>query len=123
MRRLVLTGAAALLVAVGVSGCGGHEDKTATVEGASMATVRTARCDDWNAMSTAQQARLIVGMRTFFGGVVDQPGMRGQVMPADKARKVLDGFCKEPFAGQFTLYRLYGDAAAFTPAKIKAQAD
>jgi hypothetical protein len=123
VRRPVLVGAAVLLATTALAGCGGHEDKTATVEGASMATVRTARCDDWNAMTPTQRDRLIVGMRTFFGGVVDQPGMRGQVMPADKARKVFDGFCKESFAGRFTLYRLYGDAAAFTPAKVKAQAD
>jgi hypothetical protein len=106
-----------------VAGCGGHDDKVASVDSASMATVRTARCADWKAMSTKERDRLVVGMRVFFGGVVDQPGMRGQVMPAAKAHKVFDGFCKEPFADQFTLYRLYGDAAAFTPAKIKASAD
>jgi hypothetical protein len=106
-----------------LTGCASHDDAVAGVEAASMATVRTARCVDWNEMSATEHERLLAGMRAFFGGVVDQPGMRGQVLPAAKARKVLDGFCSQPFAGQFTLYRLYGDAAAFTPADVKAAVD
>jgi hypothetical protein len=118
VRRLVLVGSAA--VALLLTGCSNNDAPGADLEGASPATVRTARCADWNDMAPADRDRLVLGMRDFFGGVVDQPGMRGQVLPADKAERVFDGFCKQPFAQQFVLYRLYGDAAAFTPAKVKA---
>jgi hypothetical protein len=85
---------------------------------AQAATVRTATCDSWNAASRAEQDRLVVGMRGFFGGQVDSPGLRGQVLPDAKARQLFDSYCAQPFAGAFSLYRLYGDAAAFTnPAK------
>jgi hypothetical protein len=121
--RRALAAVALVALGVGVAGCGAHDDEVATQQGASMATVRTARCADWNGMDSPDRTRLIRGMRTFFGGVVDQPGMRGQVMPADKARRVFDGFCGQSFAADFVLYRLYGDAAAFTPANVKAAAE
>lgn len=66
-------------------------------------------------MTDPQKARLLAGMRLFFSGVVDSPGMRGKALPDAEGLRVLNGSCQEAFADQFTLYRLYGSAAAFTP--------
>jgi hypothetical protein len=84
---------------------------------AQTATVRTARCLDWNLASTAEQRRLVHGMREFFGGQVDSPGARGQVLPDKNAAKLFDAYCAQPYASAFSLYRIYGNAAAFTVPK------
>jgi hypothetical protein len=113
-------GRALAAVAVGLvvlTGCGSSgRPVTAHVAPASAATIRTARCIQWHHMTADQRTALIAGMRKFFGGMVDQPGMRGQVVPALTAYKVIDGYCRLPFATYFRLYRIYGDEAAFSPA-------
>ena len=88
-----------------------------TTAAAQTATVRTARCLDWNLASTAEQRRLVHGMREFFGGQVDSPGARGQVLPDKNAAKLFDAYCAQPYASAFSLYRIYGNAAAFTVPK------
>jgi len=45
---------------------------------------------------------------------VDSPGERGQVLPDARARQLFDSYCAQRFAAAFNLYRLYGNAAAFT---------
>lgn len=79
------------------------------------ATVRTANCRLWNVLGASDRQRLVLGLRTFFGGGVDVPGERGQVLPDDRAYTMLTSYCRQSFAGAFMLYRLYGDAAAFNP--------
>lgn len=78
------------------------------------ATVRTADCRLWNVLGAADRKRLVLGLRAFFGGSVDVPGERGQVLPDDRADAMLTSYCRQSFAGAFKLYRLYGNAAAFT---------
>jgi hypothetical protein len=99
-----------------VSACDGGSGRRATTSGgvAEAATVRTATCDMWKAAPVAQKWRLVRGMREFFGGHVDAPGERGQVLPNDQARRLFDAYCGQQFAGAFSLYRIYGNAAAFT---------
>jgi len=77
-------------------------------------SVRTATCASWKAASPDERSRLVVGMREFFGGQVDSPGERGQVLPDARARQLFDSYCAQRFAAAFNLYRLYGNAAAFT---------
>ena len=48
---------------------------------------------------------------------VDSPGARGQVLPDRNAYRLLTTYCSQPFAAAFSLYRLYGNAAAFTAPK------
>jgi hypothetical protein len=81
---------------------------------AQAATVRTATCASWRAAPATEQRQLVVGMREFFGGRVDSPGLRGQVLPDAKALRLFNSYCAQPFASAFSLYRLYGNAAAFT---------
>ena len=108
----VAAGAAAVLLAA----CGGGSSDAGgqPTVAAAAATVRTATCDSWNAASAEEQSQLVRGMREFFGGQVDTPGMRGQVLPDRQATRLFDSYCAQTFAGAFSLYRLYGNAAAFT---------
>lgn len=106
MKRLAIA-AAVLLTA-----CGGpHHTRTPA---ASEATVRTAKCHDWKTLTPAQRQRLVAGMREFFGGKVDLPGARGQVLPDAQAVAIFNSYCRQSYADGFSLYRLYGNAAAFT---------
>lgn len=115
IRSLAVVGAAATAVAL-LTGCSGGSGSAAdpSSSAAAEATVRTATCNSWTAATRAEQDRLVLGMREFFGGRVDSPGERGQTLPDAKARKLFNSYCAQSFAGAFDLYRLYGNAAAFT---------
>ncbi|WP_310964800.1 hypothetical protein [Nocardioides terrisoli] len=118
MLRLAVAvlGLAPLLVLGGCGSSSSDLQSVAHVVPAPAATVRTARCLEWQQMSREERASLVAGMRKFFGGMVDQPGMRGQVLAGAKAYRVIDGYCAPAYARYFRLYRIYGDAAAFEPA-------
>lgn len=103
---------AASTLAIGA--CDGSPHHQAAPSAASAATVRTATCSDWKATTAAERLRLVAGMRAFFGGQVDQPGVHGQVLPDARASQLFDAYCHQPFAAEFQLYRIYGNAAAFT---------
>jgi hypothetical protein len=96
-------GAAAMLL----SGCGGSDAGSGSASSAAAlaATVRTANCTDWKAASPADQKQLVAGMREFFSGQVDTPA---------RAIQLFNSYCSASYASAFTLYRLYGNAAAFT---------
>lgn len=111
-RLLVLVAASLLAVAACTSGSG--QRATTSTAALDQATVRTARCTDWNAAPVTERWRLVRGMRDFFGGEVDSPGLRGQVLPDHSAYQLFSRYCSQPFAAAFNLYRLYGNAAAFT---------
>jgi hypothetical protein len=108
----------ALLAALALTSCGGSHlghptPAAATRPAESQATVRTANCRLWNVLGSEDRKRLVVGLRTFFGGGVDVPGERGQVLPDGRAYTLLTSYCRQSFASAFMLYRLYGNAAAF----------
>jgi hypothetical protein len=113
--RVRATTCAVVLGAVlALPACSGSGQHATHLAAAPAATVRTATCQTWNSAATAQRWRLVRGMREFFGGHVDSPGMRGQVMPNGRAYSLFDAYCGQSFAGAFSLYRVYGNAAAFT---------
>jgi hypothetical protein len=114
-RALGLAGTGAVALTL-VAACGGGSNNASTT-GADPATVRTATCTSWKTASSTEKDALVIGMRDFFGGQVDSPGLRGQVLPDGKARQLFDSYCARRFAGAFSLYRLYGNAAAFNPSK------
>jgi hypothetical protein len=108
----VLAAATALVTLAACDSGSNHAARPAAA--AQPATVRTATCDVWTAAPTGLKWRLVRGMREFFGGQVDTPGMRGQVLPNPRAVRLFDAYCGQSFAGAFELYRIYGNAAAFT---------
>jgi len=114
IRPLAVLGAGATALALLTACSGGSGSSSSSTSAAAAATVRTATCASWTAAGSTEQDQLVVGMREFFGGQVDSPGMRGQVLPDAKARRLFDSYCAKPFASAFNLYRLYGNAAAFT---------
>jgi len=106
----------AALAAALLSGCGGDDGPGpgATTSSIAPASVRTANGDSWNAATDAERGELVRGMREFFSGQVDSPGMVGKALPDGRATQLFDSYCAQSYAGAFSLYRLYGNAAAFT---------
>jgi hypothetical protein len=115
IRSLAVAGALLTLAACQAS----HHDRKPAA--ADPATVRTSECHDWKTLSPAERRRLVTGMRDFFGGQVDQPGAHGQVLPDKAAFTLFDSYCRPPYADGFALYRIYGNAAAFTNPSTKGQ--
>ena len=116
-RALVLLGllcSLPVLAACGSSHPSGAAHSTTVPTTAGEATVRTANCHLWRVLAPADRQQLVVGLRAFFAGRVDAPGKRGQVLADKYANKLLTSYCRQRYAGAFMLYRLYGNAAAFT---------
>ena len=67
----------------------------------------------WNVLDPPERRRLIVGLRTFFTQPLDT-GAHLKVIPDARAYKVIDAYCRLPFARAFLLYRLYGNAIGFS---------
>jgi hypothetical protein len=114
IRPVAVIGAGATALALLTACSGGSGSSTSSTSAAAAATVRTATCSSWNTAPRTEQDQLVVGMREFFGGQVDSPGQRGQVLSDARARQLFNSYCAQSFAGAFNLYRLYGNAAAFT---------
>lgn len=98
-----------------LAACGGSDPSPSNESSAAAAaTVRTANCTDWKAASSEEQRQLVSGMREFFSGQVDTPGLHGTALPDARAIRLFNSQCAQSYAGAFSLYRLYGNAAAFT---------
>jgi hypothetical protein len=69
----------------------------------------------WNVLDRPARLRLVRGLRDFFSQPLDN-GAREQVIPDGEANTVLTRYCRLPFARGFLLYRLYGNASAFSSA-------
>jgi len=68
-------------------------------------------------MSSGERHSLLVGFKGFFGarvGAASPAGQRGSVLDEQRAKAVLNRYCRLRFAGSFKLYKIYGRAAAFT---------
>ena len=106
--------AAALGALLIMTGCSGSHAPKSDNSAIPAATVRSADCHAWKTSRPAERQRLVKGMREFFGGQVDSPGTVGKALTDEQAVALFDGYCKQPYADAFELYRIYGNAAAFT---------
>jgi hypothetical protein len=115
---------AALALAVAVTGCGGSDQSGR--QSASGAGVRInvpislADCTDWQRADAAERLGTIKQLEAFAGGPVvgasaQQPSGHGATLDEKKAYDLLQGWCSEPFARGFKLYKLYTRSASFTP--------
>jgi len=104
---------AAVIPLATANGRSGHPSRA--VAAADAATVRTALCHDWKRMDTPHKQAIVAGMREFFTAHLDIPNAWGTGLRSDQAMKLFNGYCEPAYADNFRLYRLYGDAATFTP--------
>jgi hypothetical protein len=116
------------IAALAAGGCGGGDDQpgvtrpAASQSRASQATLAAADCNLWLSIHGAQRSQLVASMRDFFGGPVDgggAPGERGSTLTDAAATRLFDSYCAQPFASAFKLYKLYGRAAAMSPARVQ----
>jgi len=106
---------------VALAGCGGGTPAPTRVTHVTklpQATVQLADCNAWHELRPASRLQLLAGMRGVFGGQVDGTGHgKGQILSDDEAEQLLSNACQPRWAGRFKLYKIYGRAAAFTPAQ------
>jgi hypothetical protein len=77
--------------------------------------LRLADCTDWRNSDVAERLGTIRQLSDFSGQPIASPAGpgHGPTLPEDQAYKLLDGYCKAPFARAFKLYKIYIRAAAF----------
>lgn len=106
-RALTVAGCAAAL-----AGCGGTAKSTAPP-----IPLATFSCGQWTAARADIRQTVLGELHGFYGGPVS--GKRrtqayGTVLTDEQATRLFDTYCARPYAGRFTLYKLYARAAAFT---------
>jgi hypothetical protein len=77
--------------------------------------IQALRCRDWQRLGPASRAQALAGLRSFLGGEVIGRGAsgRGSTLRDAQAQRLFDGYCRLRFAGEFSLYKLYGQGAGF----------
>jgi hypothetical protein len=104
---------ALLLGAVVLAGCGGGGQRAAAPPTIPLSTFN---CGQWHVARADIRQAVLDELHGFYGGPVS--GQRrtqayGTVLSDDQATKLFDSYCGRPYAGSFTLYKLYARAAAF----------
>jgi hypothetical protein len=112
MRRAALLAAAAAVV----TGCGGGGGADQSASKAPAIPLATFNCGQWSAARADIRQTVIDELHGFYGSPVS--GQRhtqayGTVLTDDQARTLFNSWCRQSFAGNFTLYKLYARAAAF----------
>jgi hypothetical protein len=103
--------------------CGGAHPPSRHAPGAARSqslppnALATFDCSQWLAAPAATRATVVRALHGFYGGPVS--GKRrtrgyGTVLSDSQAQRLFDGYCRQPYARNFTLYKLYARAAAFT---------
>jgi hypothetical protein len=109
-RALILTGCVATL-----AGCGGGTKQTASKP--PPIPLATFNCGQWTVARADIRQTVLDELHGFYGGPVS--GKRrtqayGTVLSDVEARRLFNSYCSRSYAGNFTLYKLYARAAAFT---------
>jgi hypothetical protein len=111
-RAALIAVAAAALTGCGGGGAGGGGAATK----APSIPLATFNCGQWTAARGDIQQTVIDELHNFYGSPVS--GQRrtqayGTVLTDAQARSLFDSWCRQSYAGNFTLYKLYARAAAF----------
>jgi len=109
VRRALLIGAVAMAGCGGGAG-GGQQSKAPSIP------LATFNCAQWGAARADIRQTVIDELHHFYGGPVS--GHRttkayGTVLTDEQATRLFNSYCAQPFAGNFTLYKLYARSAAF----------
>ena len=116
-------GVVAISCSAAIAGCGGsgaHSGSTrARPRSNPPSALATFNCTQWLAAPRSLRAAVLRQLHGFYGGAVS--GQRrtrgyGTVLSDAQAARLFDSYCRQPFARNFTLYRLYARAAAFNGA-------
>ena len=110
MRRAAAIAAGAALL----GGCGGGGDRAAPQ--APSIPLATFNCGQWTVARADIRQTVIDELHHFYGGPVSghrRTQSYGTVLSDEQARRLFDSYCAQPFAGNFTIYKLYARAAAF----------
>jgi hypothetical protein len=116
---LALVAVVAVAVGAGVlvlaSGGDSSKGRAAPHGMLSQPQIQALRCRDWQQLDPRPRAQVLAGLRAILGGDVIGRGAsgRGSVLRDAQARRLFDGYCRQPFAREFSLYKLYGQAAGF----------
>ena len=111
-RAALIAVAAAALTGCGGggAGAGGAATKAPSIP------LATFNCGQWTAARGDIEQTVIDELHSFYGSPVS--GQRrtqayGTVLTDAQARSLFDSWCRQSYAGNFTLYKLYARAAAF----------
>jgi hypothetical protein len=133
MRAAALAGAAALLLVIGLAGCGsddsgataeenGQSDKVVDVSGTepvgqmvagSVAAMVT--CSDWEGADADERLATIADIREQLAP--QDSGIELPELTDEEAAEVFDNSCKIESSDGFRLYKLYAQAAGFVTLK------
>jgi hypothetical protein len=102
-----------LACAVVLGGCGSGQHAVSEAPPIPLATFN---CGEWHAARADIRQTVIDELHQFYGGPVSghrRTQAYGTVLTDGQARRLFDSYCAQPFAGNFTLYKLYARATAF----------
>jgi hypothetical protein len=110
---LTIAGCALLLAGCGGSSGGGAQRSRS---GSPPIPLATFNCGQWQAARADIQQTVLDELHHFYGSPVS--GQRvtqayGTVLTDSQARSLFNSWCAQPYAGNFTLYKLYARSAAF----------
>jgi hypothetical protein len=122
-RLLCAAGAAAGCAAAGAAlgGCGGGVADTAAAaprahDRPAPIQLATYTCTRWRAAGARERAIVVRELHGFYGLPVagrHHAQAYGSVLSDQQARALFDSYCRQTYAGHFTLYKLYARATAF----------
>ena len=107
---------AACLATLLLAGCLGSDDEPASSEaGARLGPpLRLTDCEDWREFSPRERSTTLRALEAFAEGRTGSPAGRGRGLDDERAYELFEGYCRQPFARRFKLYKLYTRAAAFS---------
>jgi hypothetical protein len=113
VRRALITAGCAL--ALGGCGAGGGSKDSAS-KPPQRIPLATFNCGQWSVARADIRQTVLDELHGFYGGPVS--GKRrtqayGTVLSDSEATRLLDTYCARPYAGHFTIYKIYARAAAF----------
>lgn len=112
-RTLVAAGCAAALASGCGSTAGGGPGAGSKAPSIPLATFN---CGQWAAARADIRRTVLDELHGFYGGPVSghrRTKAYGTVLTDEQATRLFNSYCAQPFAGNFTLYKLYARSAAF----------
>jgi hypothetical protein len=101
--------------AAALAGCGSGGQPSAGSNPAPI-PLATFNCGQWQAARADIRQTVLDELHHFYGGPVSghrRTKAYGTVLTHEQATRLFDSYCAQPFAGNFTLYKLYARSAAF----------